>query len=77
MLLENRKIQVIEEVLKVNERTLTELESVLKKNRKKKTKPSPTRKISDFTGVMSKADAIQIKKAIRDSCEKIDFNEWH
>ncbi|MFZ5973423.1 MAG: hypothetical protein ACOYXA_17700 [Bacteroidota bacterium] len=36
MLLENRKIQVIEEVLKVNERTLTELESVLKKNRKKK-----------------------------------------
>lgn len=60
----------------MNERTLTELESVLKKNRKK-TKPSPTRKISDFTGVMSEADAMQIKKAIRDSCEKIDFNEWH
>ncbi len=76
MLLENRKIQVIEEVLKVNESTLAELESVLKKNRKRKLRGGPAKKISDFTGVMSKSDVNQIKKAIQEACEKIDSNDW-
>jgi len=62
MCTEARKIQLIEEVLKVsNEATLNELESVLKKTGKKK-KPSA----HEFSGIWTKKDAALIEKAIKD-----------
>jgi hypothetical protein len=61
MFTEARKIQLIEEVLKVsNEATLDELETVLKKSRKRKKEKHSAR---EFSGVWSKKDAALIEKA--------------
>ncbi|MFM9838475.1 MAG: hypothetical protein ACKVOQ_09445 [Cyclobacteriaceae bacterium] len=72
MLLENRKMQVIEEVIKVNEKTLVELETVLKKNKTKVAKKS----ILDFVGVISKKEAKQMREVIDETCETIHLDEW-
>ena len=71
---ETRKMHLIEEVLKVsNEETLAELEIVLIKSKSRK-----KRKISilDFVGVLSKKEISQMKKAIGESCETINANDW-
>jgi hypothetical protein len=73
MLLENRKMQVIEEVIKVNEKTLVELETVLKKN---KTAKVAKKSVLDFVGVISKKEAKQMRKVIDETCETIHLDEW-
>ncbi|MCE2997189.1 MAG: hypothetical protein LW863_16445 [Flammeovirgaceae bacterium] len=73
MVRESRKIQLIEDVLKLqSDSTLTELEKVIKKSKKKKKASS----IYDFVGVMSAKEIAQVKKAIAESSEKIDPNDW-
>lgn len=72
---DSKKIQLIEEVLKLdNNRILKELESVLKKS----TKTVVPRKGSahDLVGQWSKTDAELIEKAIEDGCEQIHPDEW-
>ena len=74
---EVRKIHLIEELLKVtNETTLTELEILLKKSGKKaipkKKKPS----IYDFVGIISKRESSAMRKAIKESCEIINPDDW-
>lgn len=70
MYAESRKIQLIEDVLKVeNDSILSELETILKKSRttsrvKKKT-------IYDFAGILSKKETYEIKKAIKETSETI------
>jgi len=74
MFTEVRKMHLIEDVLKVNnEATLAALESVLKKS-----KPAKKKQLSiyDFVGVLSKKESSQMKKAIKETCETINEDEW-
>ncbi len=75
MFIESRKIQLIEDVLKItNEATLLELEAVLKKSKKiKEKKPLSAH---DLVGVWGKKDVILIEKAIEESCEQIHPDDW-
>ena len=74
MFTEARKIQLLEEVLKVNnEATLVELESVLNKSKKAKKKNVSAH---DFSGLWSKKDASIIEKAIVGGCEQIHEDDW-
>ena len=71
---EAQKIHLIEEVLKVDDSaTLNELESFFKKSNKVK---SNKKSIYDFVGVLSDKDAEKMKKAIRESCEIINEDDW-
>lgn len=74
MVSEARKLHVIEEVLKIkSNKLLTELEAVLKKqtaaNRSKLT-------INDFVGILSDKEAVEMKRAIAETCETIDEDAW-
>jgi len=74
MYAESRKIQLIEEVLKVtDELLLCELETVLKKARKTKLKKLS---MNDFVGVLSKKDATEMRKAIKETAETINPDDW-
>jgi len=74
MYAESRKIQLIEEVLKVtNEHLLCELETVLKKASKTKLKKLS---MNDFVGVLSKKDATEMRKAIKETAETINPDDW-
>jgi hypothetical protein len=77
MFTESRKIQLAQNVLKeTNETLLLEMENVLK-NAKNKT-GSKKKKISiyDFVGMLTEKEADDMTKAITESCEKIDTDEW-
>lgn len=70
---EARKIHLIEEVLKVTDDTvLLELENVLSS----RSKPEKKLSIYDFVGIISKSDASEMTRAIAESCENIDENDW-
>jgi hypothetical protein len=75
MYAEVRKIGLIQAVLQVsNEASLLELETVIKKMPAKQ----ENKKVSahNFLGVWSKKDAALIEKAIKESCEQIDEDDW-
>jgi hypothetical protein len=78
MYTEARKIHLIEEVLKVNnEATLIKLEDVLKGLKietatTKKKKPS----IYDFVGIINNKEANEMTKAINETCETINADDW-
>jgi 3-dehydroquinate dehydratase len=75
MFTESRKIQLLEEVLKVNnEATLVELETLLNKGKKAKEKKAVS--AHDFSGLWSKKDAALIEKAIAEACEQIHEDDW-
>ena len=69
-----RKIYLIEEVLKAdNDRILDALEKALLQSKDKKDQKG---NISDFVGVISKGEAEQLKKVIRETAETIHENDW-
>lgn len=73
MHLEAKKIQLIEEVLKVsNVSTLAELEKVLKKSGSPKKVKTKMPSIYDFVGVISKRESVQMIQAIKEICEMIN-----
>ena len=75
MYTEARKIHLIEEVLKVNnQKTLTELEGVLKKLNSVKEKKAFS--AHNLLGLWSKKDAALIEKAIQQGCEQIHEDDW-
>ena len=68
-----RKIHLIEEVLKAeNDNVLDALENALINTKKKKHKLN----IKDFVGVISKGEAEQLKKIIKETAETIHENDW-
>jgi hypothetical protein len=74
---EARKIQIIEEVLKVtNEATLVELETVLKKSGRKAVTKKSKKSIYDFVGILTKKEANEMRKAIEETCETINADDW-
>jgi hypothetical protein len=75
MFTEARKIQLLEDVLKVNsEAVLVELETVLGKSKKGKVKKTVS--AHTFSGLWSKKDADLIEKAISEGCEQIHEDDW-
>ena len=74
MYIEARKIHIIEEVLKLNnEDVLIELETVFRRSQKgKKYKQS----IYDFVGVLNNKEVAQMKKAISETCENVNEDDW-
>jgi hypothetical protein len=77
MYTEARKIHLIEEVLKVtNEATLKELEGVLKKSEKKTSSKIKKFRIYDFVGILTKKESNEMRKAIEETCETINPDDW-
>ena len=77
MFTEARKIHLLEEVLKAtNETTLIELETVIKKTKKKTSGKAKKTSIYDFVGILTKKEANKIRKAIDETCEKINPDDW-
>lgn len=71
---ESRKIQLIEDVLKVeNDSILSKLESVLKNSRAAKEKK---KSIYDFVGIISNKEAQEMKKIIKETSETINPDDW-
>jgi hypothetical protein len=69
-----RKINLIEEVLKINnESTLEALEAALEKSKKTEDKKLS---IYDFVGVITKEESRQMKKAIKETAETINADDW-
>jgi hypothetical protein len=74
MYTEERKLHLIEDVLKIkSDEVLIAIESILKIY---KSKPKKAISLGDFAGIISEEDAAIMKKAIAETCENIDTNEW-
>ena len=74
---EIRKINLIQAILKVDkETTLIKLETViqgLQKERNKRQKPTS---IYDFVGIITTSEADEMTKAINETCETINSDDW-
>lgn len=74
MYYDSKKIQLIEEVLRLESRAiLKEVESVLKKSRKAIRK---TGSVYELLGQWSKKDSELIERAIEVGCGQIHADEW-
>ena len=74
---EIRKINLIEAILKVDkETTLMKLESVLKEVNKRGDKRQKTASIYDFVGIITQNEADEMMKAINETCETINTDDW-
>ena len=74
MYTETRKIQLIEQVLKEdNEGTLLAFETVFKKLKKPNKKKLT---IYDFVGILSKKETSDMRKAIKETAETINPDNW-
>ena len=72
---DSKKIQLIEEVLRLdNNSVLREVESILKRSRKSGLKTCGS--AYDLLGLWSKKDSELIEKAIEEGCEKIYLDDW-
>lgn len=72
---EARKLNLIENVLKIkSEAVLLAIEQVIKKNSSKVVEEKPS--IYDFVGMLSHAEANDMRKAIAESCETINEDDW-
>ena len=71
---EAKKLHWIEEILKINnDALLIEMEAFLSK----KNSVEPEKKsLRQFSGLWTQAEANEMMKTIKDSCENIDSNGW-
>lgn len=73
MFTDERKLHLIKEVIKVkNEAVLAEIEEILNINNK----PLKKLNIDDFVGIISESEADEMMRAIAETCENIDENDW-
>jgi len=73
MYAEARKLQVIEQILRIeNDSILDEVEAIIKN------KSITNRKngFKDFSGIWTEKEAEEIKRTIEESCAKINPNDW-
>ena len=74
---EARKLHLITEVLRItSEETLAELEIVLEKSKDKEVSIGKKSGIYDFVGILTKEEAGEMRKAIEETCETINADEW-
>ena len=77
MFTEARRIHLLEDVLKItNESTLVELETIVKKTKKKAALKKKKLNIYDYFGILSNKEATKMKKVISETCEQIDADAW-
>jgi hypothetical protein len=70
-------MHLIEEVRKVtSETTLAELEAVLKKSGRKTAARRKKLTFYDFLGIFTKKEAEAMRKAIGETCETINPDDW-
>lgn len=70
---EERKLHLIEDVLRLeSDEILIAIETVLNTYKNASDKVS----IHDFSGIISKEEAAEMKKAIAETCESIDENDY-
>lgn len=71
MNLNDRKLDIIEEVLNLeDENTISLLENALKSPKKMK------KSLADFVGILSTKDAKNMRKVIEEGCETIHTDDW-
>lgn len=80
MVTEARKLLVIEQVLKIkSEKKLAAIEDFVKrvlatpKIEENDIVPSP---YHEFAGIWSEEEAAEVERAIQESCETVDPNDW-
>ncbi len=74
---EARKIHLIEEVLKVtNDDVLLQLENVLAELKLNSDHKNKHHSIYDFVGFLKKSEAKEMRTAIKETCEKINPDDW-
>jgi hypothetical protein len=74
MLAEERKLHIIEAVLKTNDdTTLKAIEAIVEKNNPE---TKHTGRFSDLLGVLTQEEAEAMKRVIEESCEKINPDDW-
>lgn len=68
-----KKLYLIEEILKIeDERILEEVETVIKKNKRNAGRKS----FKEFAGLMSDTEAEELEKIIEEGCEQINPDDW-
>jgi len=73
MYAEARKLQIIEEIIKIeNDSILDEVESIIK-NKSITVKKNG---FKNFLGIWTEKEAEEIKRTIEESCAKINPNDW-
>jgi len=73
MYADNRKIHIIEAILRINnEKTLPDIEEVIKEAGNVAEKKSAR----EFVGIWNKEEAEAIEKAIEEDCEQINPDDW-
>jgi len=73
MYADNRKIHIIEAVLRINnEKTLSDIEEVIKEAGNVSEKKSAR----EFVGIWNKEEAEAIEKAIEEDCGQIHPDDW-
>lgn len=74
---ETRKINLIKAILKVDkETTLIKLETVLKGLHNQGSNKQKTASIYNFVGIITPNEADEMTKAINETCETININDW-
>ncbi len=74
MLEESRKLQLIEEIIKIDDQSLLEeVESVINKGRQQ---IAEHKGIKKFAGIWTEKEANEMSKIIEDSCEQINPDDW-
>jgi hypothetical protein len=77
MYTDRRKIQLIEDLLKVDsDATLKQVETILSKSKKKPAAKKKKFSAHDFLGVWTKEEAAEIEKIFEEGCEQIDHDGW-
>ena len=74
MSLESRKLQIIEDFLKVSDTSVIEkVEKLLRTGSKQK---ANKKTIQGFAGIWSKSEANEIREIIDEGCEQINDEDW-
>ena len=74
---EIRKINLIQEILKVDkETTLIKLETILQGLDKQRNIKTKAAHIYDFVGIITPKEADEITKAINETCETTNNDNW-
>ncbi|MCK5371448.1 MAG: hypothetical protein KAQ62_22960 [Cyclobacteriaceae bacterium] len=72
--IQTRKLNFIQEILAIsNEKVISKLESLLKKEKKK---DEQRLSVYDLLGVISEEEAENMEKEIKEACENINEEDW-
>lgn len=71
----SKKLIFIEKYIQLkNEKLVDKLSAILGNELSSSVKAE--KDLSDFFGIISEEESVELKTAIENGCEKIDYNEW-